>query len=475
MKVLFATSECVPFAKTGGLGDVAGALPSSLVKSGVDCRVIMPYYSVIPEAYRSTMQYVGSITVPVAWRSQYCGIFTQTLNGVKHYFIDNEYYFKREGLYGYYDDAERFAFFSRAVLEIMKVVDFYPDVLHCNDWHTALCPIYLDAFYAREEGYGGMKCLFTIHNIEFQGKYGKDIIEDVLGIPEHKDSLLDYSGAVNLMKGAIESSHIVNTVSKTYAGEILDPYYAYGLSDILKEREYKLRGVINGIDTSVYNPRTDKALFKRYSKSSAKDKKANKLGLCSMLNLNACEDVPMVAMVTRLTEQKGLDLIMRVAEDILARDLTLIILGTGDWRYESALKELERRYDNKVRALITFSSDLANKIYGAADIFLMPSKFEPCGLSQMIAMRYGTIPVVRETGGLKDSVIPFNEESGEGVGFTFCTYDAYDMLGAIDRALCAYSDKEKWNTVVYNAMSADFSWKKSAKEYGKIYKELINL
>ncbi len=473
MKVLFATSECVPFAKTGGLGDVAGALPSSLVSGGVDCRVVVPFYSVIPETYKSTMQYIGSITVPVSWRNQYCGIFTQTYNGVKHYFIDNEYYFKREGLYGYYDDAERFAFFSRAILELMKVIDFYPDVLHCNDWHTALCPIYLDAFYANQDGYRGMKCLFTIHNIEFQGKYGREILGDVLGIPEYKDSMLDYSGTVNFMKGAIESAHVVSTVSTTYAQEILDPYYAYGLSGILNERAYKLKGVINGIDTSVYNPRTDKALFKRFTKSTFKDKALNKKGLCAMLNLNYSESTPVVSMVTRLTEQKGLDLVMRVAEDILSRDLTLIVLGTGDWKYESALKELERRHENKVRSLITFSADLANKIYGASDLFLMPSKFEPCGLSQMIAMRYGTVPIVRETGGLKDSVIPFNEETGEGVGFTFKTYDAYDMLGAIDRALAVYSDREKWEKVAYNAMSADFSWKKSAKEYQKIYKELI--
>lgn len=473
MKVLFATSECVPFAKTGGLGDVAGALPSSLIDAGVDCRVIMPYYSLIPDAYKTTMQYVDKIFVPVAWRNQYCGIFTQTLNGVKYYFVDNEYYFKREGLYGFYDDAERFAFFSRAVLEVMKVIDFYPDVLHCNDWHTALCPVYLDSFYANEDGYRGMKSLFTIHNIEFQGKYSKDILGDIVGLPDEKDSLVDYSGAVNFMKGAIEAANCVNTVSNTYANEILDPYYAYGLSGILKDRAYKLRGVINGIDVGLYNPRTDKALFKKYSKSSIENKELNKKGLCEMLNMTYDESVPMIAMVTRLTEQKGLDLVMRVADEILARDVTLIILGTGDWRYETGIRDLERRYANKMRALVTFSADLANKIYSAADIFLMPSKFEPCGLSQMIAMRYGTIPVVRETGGLKDSVIPFNEETGEGVGFTFVSYDAYDMLGAIDRAINAYANKDAWDKIRINAMSADFSWKKSAKEYKKIYTELL--
>ncbi len=473
MKVLYVAGECVPFAKTGGLGDVAGALPSALIKENVDCRVVVPYYSVIPEKYRSTMRFLGSITVPVSWRNQYCGIFLQVIDGVSYYFIDNEYYFKREGLYGYYDDAERFAFFSRAVLEMMKLIDFYPDVLHCNDWHTALCPVYLDAYYANEDNYRGMKTVFTIHNIEFQGKYGKDVLDDVVGLPSLKDSLVDYSGCVNFMKGAIEASNIVTTVSNTYANEILDPYYAYGLADILRERSYKLRGVINGIDISTYCPRSDKALFKRFTKASLASKKANKIGLMEMLDMTADPSAPMIAMVTRLTEQKGMDLVMHVAEDILARDITLVVLGTGDWKYESGLKELERRYPSKMKALITFNADLANKIYGAADIFLMPSKFEPCGLSQLIAMRYGTIPVVRETGGLKDTVIPFNEESGEGVGFTFCTYDAYDMLGAIDRAISAYSDKEKWEKVMVNAMSADSSWKKSAKAYKKIYNELL--
>lgn len=473
MKVLYVASECVPFAKTGGLGDVAGALPSALIKEKVDCRVMMPYYSIIPEKYRSTMLFLGSINVPVSWRNQYCGIFTQIIDGVQYYFLDNEYYFKREGLYGYYDDAERFAFFSRAVLEVMPIIDFFPDVLHANDWHTALCPVYLDAIYSQDQRYQGMKTAFTIHNIEFQGKYGRDILEDVVGLPEYKDNLVDYSYCVNFMKGAIESSNVVTTVSNTYAREILDPYFAYGLADILKARSFKLCGVINGIDTGVYNPRTDKALFKKYTKTTLQNKKANKAGLCEMLDLSIDENTAIIGMVTRLTEQKGMDLVMRVADDILSRNVALVVLGTGDWRFESGLKELEKKYPSKMRALITFSSDLANKIYSAADIFLMPSKFEPCGLSQLIAMRYGTIPVVRETGGLKDTVIPFNDETLAGTGFTFCSFDAYDMLGAIDRALAVYADQEKWNVVCQNAMSVDSSWSKSAKEYKKIYNELI--
>ncbi len=472
MKVLYVASECLPFAKTGGLGDVAGALPSALIKEKIDCRVILPYYSVVPEKYRSTMHFLGSITVPVSWRNQYCGIFTQIIGGVQYYFIDNEYYFKREGLYGYYDDAERFAFFARAVLEVMPVIDFFPDVLHCNDWHTALCPVYLDAIYSDKDGYRGMKTVFTIHNIEFQGKYCKDILGDIVGLPDCKDSLVDYSYSVNFMKGAIEASNVVTTVSNTYAKEILDPYYAYGLADILKAREFKLCGVVNGIDTNLFNPRTDKALFKRYTKSTAKIKVENKKSLFQMLNLALPEKTALVGMVTRLTEQKGMDLVMAVADELLARDIALVVLGTGDWRFESGLKELEKKYPNKVRALITFSADLANKIYSASDIFLMPSKFEPCGLSQLIAMRYGSIPVVRETGGLKDTVIPFDETTLEGTGFTFKSFDAYDMLGAVDRALSVYGDEDKWEKLVVNAMSTDSTWSKSAKQYKKIYKEL---
>ncbi len=472
MKILFAASEAVPFVKTGGLGDVAGALPGELNKLNADCRVILPLYGDILEKYRSTMSYVGSLSVLVAWRKQYCGVFEQTVNNVKYYFIDNEYYFKRSGLYGFYDDGERFAFFSRAVLEVLPLIDFYPDVLHANDWHTALIPVFLDAFYIGREEYKNIKTLFTIHNIEFQGKYGREIIPDVLGLPAEKSKIVDYAGCTNYMKGAIESANAVNTVSQSYAKEILDPFYAYGLEDILREREYKLSGVVNGIDVGIFNPWKDKALFKNYSKNTIAGKSVNKKGLCEMLNITYNENVPVISMVTRLTEQKGVDLLVGVIEEILARDVQLIVLGTGDWRYETKLRDVESRYSNKMRALITFSGDLANKLYASSDMFLMPSKFEPCGLSQMIAMRYGTVPIVRETGGLRDTVIPFDGE--KGTGFTFLTYNAYDMLGAIDRAIGVFHDKEQWAKLIQNAMSADFSWKKSAKEYMKKYQELKN-
>ena len=470
MKVLFATSEAYPFIKTGGLGDVAGALPSELVKLGVDARVILPYYSDIADKYKSTMSYIGNLSVPVAWRNQYCGVFEQTVGGVKYYFIDNEYYFKRTGIYGFYDDAERFAFFSRAILEVLWLIDFYPDVLHANDWHTALVPVYLDAYYIQREEYKNIKTLFTIHNIEFQGKYGREILLDVVGLKKEKESILDYAGLVNFMKGAIESSNAVTTVSQSYAKEILDPFYSYGLEGILRERSYKISGVVNGIDVNLYNPSKDKALFAKFDKKNISGKLDNKKGLCSMLNIAYSENTPIIAMITRLTEQKGMDLVMRVIEDILSRDVQLIVLGTGDWRYETKLRDIESRYPEKMKALITFSSDLANKIYASSDMFLMPSKFEPCGLSQMIAMRYGTIPIVRETGGLRDTVIPFDGDNG--TGFTFYSYNAYDMLGAIDRAISVYNDKDNWAKLIKNAMSADFSWKKSAKEYVKIYEKL---
>lgn len=470
MKVLYAASEAYPFIKTGGLGDVAGALPAELVKLGVDARVILPYYSDIAEKYKSTMNYVGNLSVPVAWRNQYCGVFEQSVGGVKYYFIDNEYYFKRAGIYGFYDDAERFAFFSRAVLEVLWLIDFYPDVLHANDWHTALIPVYLDAYYVEREEYKNIKTLFTIHNIEFQGKYGKEVLFDVLGLKKDKESIVDYAGCVNFMKGAIESANAVTTVSQSYAKEILDPFYSYGLESILRERSYKVSGVVNGIDVNLYNPAKDKSLFAKFDKKDPSKKAENKKGLCSMLNISYSEDTPIIAMVTRLTEQKGMDLVMRVIEDILSRDVQLIILGTGDWRYETKLRDIESRYPQKMKALITFSADLANKIYASADMFLMPSKFEPCGLSQMIAMRYGTIPIVRETGGLRDTVIPYDGQ--KGTGFTFYSYNAYDMLGAIDRAISEYKDTDSWAKLMKNAMSADFSWKKSAKEYVKIYEKI---
>jgi len=472
-KILFATSEAAPYIRSGGLGDVAGALPKALTAIGEEVRIILPLYSDIPPHFRNTMNYIGYTYVDLGWRKQYCGVFSQNYNGITYYFIDNEYYFARKGLYGHFDDAERFAFFSKAVLQAMLLVDYIPDVIHCNDWHTALIPVFLDTFF-RGSYLRYTKTLFTIHNIEFQGKYDTSLCYDVLGLPEDKATLVDYAGCTNFMKGGIECANAVSTVSPTYAGEILDSYYGYGMESILSARSYKLFGIINGIDTVVFDPATDSALFKNYDATTVSEGKAvNKAEVCKMVNLPYDSRKPLIAMVTRLTTQKGLDLLTAVAEDLLSSEITMIVLGTGDYKYESALKDLEHKYGAKLRIIINFSSDLASKLYAASDIFLMPSKFEPCGLSQMIAMRYGSIPVVRETGGLKDSVKPYNPETKDGTGYTFYSYNAHDMLSALWRAIsCYYNDKDSWNKLVHNAMTTDYSWNKSALKYKELYNKI---
>ncbi|HOO22118.1 MAG TPA: glycogen synthase GlgA [Clostridia bacterium] len=473
MKILFATSEAGPFLRTGGLGDVSAALPLALNKQKQDVRIIMPLYDAIKDTYRQTMRFLGSTTVTLGWRQQYAGVFSCEYNDVTYYFIDNEYYFKRFGVYGHYDDGERFSFFSRAVLEILPIIDFYPDVIHCNDWQTGLIPVMLDCFYRETDGYRTIKTVMTIHNIEFQGSMDKVCISDVFGIPESHRSIVEYGNSANMLKAGIEAANVVTTVSKTYAHEILNPFYAYGLEGILTKRSYKISGIVNGIDTNLYNPLKDPALFCNFSAKTVFEKKPpNKHGLQEMVNLPVA-DKPLIGMVTRLTNQKGLDLIMEVLEEILNMDLQMVVLGTGDWKYEVALQEMSKRYSNKLAVIINFSKDIASKIYGGSDMFLMPSKFEPCGLSQIIAMRYGSVPIVRETGGLKDTVPAFNPVEGTGTGFTFKTYNAYDMLDAIRRAVGTYHNKEEWNKLVTNAMGGDYSWKVSAKEYIDLYKSII--
>ncbi|NCA92721.1 glycogen synthase GlgA [bacterium] len=471
MKILFATSEAGPFLRTGGLGDVSAALPLALSKEKQDVRITMPLYENISCTFRQTMQFLGSKVVTLGWRQQYAGVFTYNYEGVHYYFIDNEYYFKRGGVYGHYDDGERFAFFSKAILEIIPLIDFYPDVIHCNDWQTGLLPVMLDSFYRTESGYADIKTVLTIHNIEFQGNMDKSCISDVFGIPAAKASIVEYNNCANMLKAGIEGANAVTTVSKTYAQEILHPYFAYGLENILSKRSYKISGIINGIDTKLYDPLKDSALFSNFSVKSIAKKAPNKKGLQELVNLPAL-NMPLIGMVTRLTNQKGMDLVMEVIEEILSFDIQMVVLGTGDWKYETALTELAHRYANKLAVIINFSQDIASKIYAGSDMFLMPSKFEPCGLSQMIAMRYGSIPIVRETGGLKDTVIPFNPMELSGRGFTFKSYNAYDMLDAIRRAVATYYNKEEWSACVTNAMSADYSWKASAKEYVQLYKNL---
>ncbi len=470
MKILFVTSEAAPFVRTGGLGDVAGALPKAFKKLGHDARVILPFYKEeIKDAFKNNFRFIGSTFVDLSWRRQYVGVYEAIYDGITYYFVDNEFYFKRKGLYGHFDDGERFAYYSKAVLEAMQLIGFYPDVLHCNDWHTALTPVYLDVYYRFSENFRNIKTVFTIHNIEFQGKYGTEILGDIVGLPEWANSLVMNDGCVNYMKGGIEAAAAVTTVSETYATEILDPFYAYGLNGILSERRFKLHGVVNGIDTDVYNPKTDKALFQNYTLRTVAKKSLNKKALCEMIDLGYDENRPLVAMITRLTEQKGMDLVAAVIDEIMRADIQMVVLGTGDWKYENMIKRVESQYPTKFRAILQFSSDIASKLYAASDMFLMPSKFEPCGLGQLIAMTYGSVPIVRETGGLKDTVVPYNPTDKTGVGFTFKTYNSYDMLDAVWRAYGMFFDKENWKAVVANAMKQNFGWDVSAKKYIDIY------
>jgi starch synthase len=471
MKVLYAASEALPFIASGGLGDVAGSLPHALRKRLIGCRVVLPMYDTIKQELKDTMKFITHISVPVAWRRQYCGIFEAKHNGVIYYLIDNQYYFKRDTIYGHYDDAERFAFFSRAVLEIIPYIDFKPDIIHCNDWQTALTPVYYSAMYANSPGYENIKTIFTIHNIQYQGVYGKELLEDVLGIPADKASLLEYDGCINFMKGAIECADKVTTVSPSYADEILDPWYSHGLDSILNERRYKLSGILNGIDTVGYDPATDKCIKANFSADDISGKKIDKEELQKEMGLPVKPGVPVIGMVTRLVSHKGLDLVKGILDELLATsEMQLVVLGSGDYEYESYFRWIAEKYPDKVGLRIGFVPELARKIYAGADMFLMPSKSEPCGLSQMVALRYGTVPIVRETGGLRDSITDCGD--GKGNGFTFKSYNAHDMLDAIRRALTLYYNGD-WNELVLRALNCDFSWGRSANAYIRLYKETL--
>ena len=471
MKVLYATSEALPFIASGGLGDVAGSLPHALRKRLIGCRVVLPMYDTIKQELKDTIKFITHISVPVAWRRQYCGIFEAKYNGVIYYLIDNQYYFKRDTIYGHYDDAERFAFFSRAVLEIIPYIDFKPDIIHCNDWQTALTPVYYSAMYANSPGYENIKTIFTIHNIQYQGVYGKELLEDVLGIPADKASLLEYDGCINFMKGAIECADKVTTVSPSYADEILDPWYSHGLDSILNELRYKLSGILNGIDTVGYDPATDKCIKANFSADDVSGKKIDKKALQKEMGLPVKPGVPVIGMVTRLVSHKGLDLVKGILDELLATsEMQLVVLGSGDYEYESYFRWIAEKYPDKVGLRIGFVPELARKIYAGADMFLMPSKSEPCGLSQMVALRYGTVPIVRETGGLRDSITDCGD--GKGNGFTFKSYNAHDMLDAIRRALTLYYNGD-WNELVLRALNCDFSWGRSANAYIRLYKETL--
>ena len=470
MRILYAASEALPFAASGGLADVAGSLPKALVAAGHEACVVMPYYvNTIKPEQKAKMNFITNFTVPVGWRTQYCGLFSQQVDGVTYFFIDNEYYFKRDhGLYGYFDDAERYVFFSRAVLEMLKHIDFKPQIINSNDWQCALIPVYYNLFYRNEWGMGGIKHVFTIHNIGYQGQYGLDLVKDIVGIPPQYVSILEYDGDINFMKGAIEVADKVTTVSPTYAKEILDPWFSHGLDRILKDKQYKTCGFLNGIDIDLYNPETDPTIAANFTARSHKGKAACKSAIFEEFGMPEY-GIPLLAMISRFADHKGFDLVKYVFDEIIAVDLQVVVLGSGEKQYEDFFQEMHWRYPDKVGFYKGYNPQLAKKLYAGADMFLMPSKSEPCGLAQMIAARYGTVPIVRATGGLKDSIIDYGDN---GIGFTLQSYNAHDMITAVRRAKGVYDNKSEWSKLVTRAMKADFSWEASAKLYIGLYKEL---
>lgn len=472
MKILFVASEAHPFIKVGGLGDVAYALPKALRKLGIDARVILPKYVAIKDEYKKDIDTLSTFNVPVGWRNQYAGLEFMSYDGIPFYFIDNEYYFKRESAYGYYDDGERFAYFSRAVLEAIKYMgDFIPDVIHCNDWHTgAIIPL-LNEFYRNQLFYSGIKTVFTIHNLQYQGVFSKEILGDLLSLnwDYFTEDRMKFYDAVSFMKGGLNMADKISTVSSTYAEEIKTPYYGEGLDGLLCSRSADLYGIVNGIDTEIFNPEFDKELTYNFTADNLENKLKSKEELQKALNLPINRDIPMLGIVSRLVSQKGLDLIAGVIEEILNMNIQLVVLGTGDKDFENMFQYYAAKYPDKLSANIYFDNSLAKKIYASSDMFLMPSQFEPCGIGQLLAMRYGSLPIVRETGGLKDTVFSYNEFTGEGNGFSFADYNAHDMLYTIERAVGFYYNKSLWKELTIKAMKQDNSWKKSAEKYVELY------
>lgn len=475
MNILIVASEAHPFIKTGGLGDVIGALPVALNDLGADVRVVIPNYRDIKKEIKENLKYIDNFTVNVGWRNQYCGILEYEHEGVKFYLLDNEYYFNRGGLYGYYDDGEKFAFFDRAVLEFAKHIDWVPDILHCNDWQTGMVPVLLKLEYSKEEKFKNMKTMFSIHNLFFKGMFDPKVLPELFGYDyeSFNNGSLEHYGAVSFLKGGINYADKVTTVSKSYAEEIKTPEYGEQLEGLLRYRSSALEGIVNGIDYKEYNPEEDKYIYSTYSVNDLENKKINKEELQKELGLTVNKDVPMIGLVSRLTHQKGCDLIINILEELLKEDIQVVVLGTGDYMYEESFKSFQGRHPNKISANIKFSNELAHKIYASSDMFLMPSLFEPCGLGQLIALRYGSIPIVRETGGLKDTVTPYNEYDETGNGFGFKNYRFEELFNITKYALKIYRNKDKWNNIVRQAMSSDNSWEKSAKEYIEIYNQLI--
>ena len=475
MHILFASAEAAPFVKTGGLGDVAGSLPAALNQAGAETIVMVPLYNTIPQKFKDQMEFITSFYVSLGWRNEYCGLLRLVHNGVTYMFIDNQRYFGRDYPYGFFDDGERFAFFSKAICEsIQHLPDgFAPDILHCNDWHTALAPVFLREFYQGLPLYENIKTVFSIHNIAFQGQFSAKVLEDICGmahIPAAAFQLTCGPDAVNYMQGALNYTDAITTVSPTYAGEIQTPAYGENLDGVLRRRRESLQGIVNGIDVDHFNPETDPAIAQNYSVSDRTGKAVCKRALQEELGLTVRTDQPLMTMVTRLTRQKGMDLVTYSLDRILSNGVQVAVLGTGDQEYENALRYFASKYPGQMAACIQFDPALSQRMYAGSDLFLMPSLFEPCGLSQMIAMRYGTLPVVRETGGLKDTVIPYNFVTGEGTGFSFANFNGDEMGDAVFRgARLFWDNRDAWDRLVTQAMEQDFSWKRSAGKYMDLY------
>lgn len=476
MKILYSASEAVPFIKTGGLADVAGSLPLALKEQGNDVRVVMPLYSSIPREYKLEMEKICEFNVDLGWRRQYAAVFSYTYKNVIYYFIDNEYYFDRDNIYGEWDDGERFIFFSKVIALLPKILSFKPDIIHSNDWHTGLVPLYVKDFSIGDPFYRDIKTVFTIHNLKYQGVFPAGILEDVAGlsIEYYNDDGLKFYEDVNFMKAGIVYSDTLTTVSNSYAEEIKYPYFGEQLDGIIKNHEDKLVGIVNGIDYSKYDPSTDDALFNNYNIKTIENKKENKKALQKLYNLPQREDVPVIGMVSRLVAMKGIDLISHILDELLQQDIQFVLLGTGDKKYEDMFNHFSGKYPDKVASRIYFNEKEAHMIYAGSDVFLMPSMKEPCGISQLIALRYGSIPIVREVGGLKDTITSYKQYSGEGNGFNFKNFNAHELLFTIKDALNLYNDKEKWNRLMINAMNSKNDWEKSSIEYIELYKQTID-
>ena len=477
-KILFVASECVPFIKTGGLADVVGSLPKCFDKKEYDVRVIIPKYMCMNQKWKDKMTYLNHFYMDLCWRRQYVGIMEMEYEGVKYYFIDNEYYFAGDKPYSDVRyDLEKFAFFSRAVLSALPVIDFRPDIIHCHDWQTGLIPVYLHDSFSYSDFYRGIKSIMTIHNLKFQGVWDIDTIKDIAGLSDYyftSDKLKDYDNG-NYLKGGIVYADMVTTVSDTYAQEIKTPFYGEGLDGLMRARSNCLRGIVNGIDYKEYDPATDSLIAKNFSvENFRKEKVKNKTALQKELGLEVNPKKMMIGLVSRLTDQKGLDLIACVMDELCQDAVQFVILGTGEERYENMFRHFDWKYGKDVSANIFYSEELSHKIYAACDAFLMPSLFEPCGLSQLMSLRYGTLPIVRETGGLKDTVQPYNEYENTGTGFSFSNYNAHEMMGTVRYAEHVFYDKKRdWNKMVERAMKVDFSWKASAEKYQQLYNDLL--